>query len=233
MSWISLCTFTNCSSLLQNVARVSKRIDVSSESAPERSWNFGHLQLMLMGISVYKWAGWARDLAQVYLWKEILNYDMKSFGLGCVCSFRGLEDFYRDLISLKQHGAVLRGWVCSSWIYPVLLHWACYVFFLACRGPIYKMKSLHQETVVQTFLLNNRSHKGKRFTLWSTCTYACTNTHRVTLIMTYSLNIHPLKKTFFKMSCFSSQEGQAYPFHFMDASWGVWVMSLEPFQSLI
>ena len=50
---------------------------------------------------------------------------------------------------------VVRGWVFSSWIYPssvtkYLQCWTLSVFFLGNRGPIYEMRRLRQETVIQT-----------------------------------------------------------------------------------
>lgn len=91
-----------------------------------------------------------RDLTQVCLWKDISNYDKRSFGLGCICRLSGLEDFFR--VNLTE-----ALWGSSKTLGLFFLNLSCsltldmYVFFLACREPIYKMKRLHQETVVQTF----------------------------------------------------------------------------------
>lgn len=50
---------------------------------------------------------------------------------------------------------VVRGWVFFSWIYPssvtnYLQCWTLAVFFLGNQGPIYEMRRLRQETVIQT-----------------------------------------------------------------------------------
>lgn len=50
---------------------------------------------------------------------------------------------------------VVRGWVFSSWIYPssvtnYLQCWTLAIFFLGNQGPIYEMRKLCQETVIQT-----------------------------------------------------------------------------------
>lgn len=120
---------------------------IFAKSSPKRSRDLGQLQPMLMEILMCKWAGWVRDLTQIFLWK-ILNYEKRSCGLGCVYNFNGLEDFYRVIFTEASWGGCKR--LGLPGFLPVLPHWT-HAFFLGCRGPIYEMGRLHQETV-QTFL---------------------------------------------------------------------------------
>lgn len=133
---------------------------------------------MLMEIPLCKWAGWAWDLTQVCLWKKILSYEERPFGLGCVCKLNSLEDVYRVHFT-EQHRLVLRGWVFFFWIQPRSVtnyqqHW---IHLLGCRGPAFETRRLQQETVqtlkktpttflkIKSLLSTQRSHMYVGLTL--------------------------------------------------------------------
>lgn len=64
MSRITVCAFTDCSSVCETLPEGPKEL-VSSKSFPERNGDLGQLYPVLMGIPMCKWAGWVRDLTQV------------------------------------------------------------------------------------------------------------------------------------------------------------------------
>lgn len=63
-----------------------------------------------------------------------------------------------ELISQRQLKLGVRGWVSSSWKHPssvTIYQQLDRLGLLGCRVSVYEMRSLHQETVIQTFFKND------------------------------------------------------------------------------
>lgn len=56
MSRITVCAFTDCSSVCETLPEGPKEL-ISSKSFPERNGDLGQLYPVLMGIPMCKWAG--------------------------------------------------------------------------------------------------------------------------------------------------------------------------------